>query len=59
MSNSKEKRLIKIELEEIWGFNDLSESKKEEVSNLILKIMKLDKISLEELLPIIENKRFS
>ncbi|HBE9444676.1 hypothetical protein [Clostridioides difficile] len=54
MSNSKEKELIELELAE--ELNSLSESEKREALELILKINKLDKDSIKEILPIVENK---
>ncbi|HBF1820636.1 TPA: hypothetical protein KNT04_002615 [Clostridioides difficile] len=56
MSNSKEKELIELELELAEELNSLSESEKREALELILKINKLDKDSIKEILPIVENK---
>lgn len=56
MNNSEEKGIVEIELNLKEKFDELSESEKKVVSELIVGIKKLDKDSIEEVVNTIENR---
>ncbi|HBG5344040.1 TPA: hypothetical protein KQG29_001404 [Clostridioides difficile] len=56
MNNSEEKGIVEIELNLKEKFDELSESEKKVVSELIVGIKKLDKDSIEEIVNTIENR---